>query len=55
MNLFSIGFFMQPSLVLKELKELRKQWKKQDLSFTPEQRVKYDHLIELRRLRVQSF
>ena len=46
---------MKPSLVLKELKELRKQWRRANFAFTPEQRERYDHLTQLRRIRVQSF
>ena len=46
---------MTPAQVLKELKELREEWKRQDLKYTPEQQVKYDRLMELRRERVKYF
>ena len=46
---------MTPAQVLKELKELREEWKRQDLKYTPEQQVKYDRLIQLRRERVKYF
>ena len=46
---------MTPAQVLKELKELREEWKRQNLKYTPEQQVKYDRLMELRRERVKYF
>jgi len=46
---------MTPAQVLKELKELREEWKRQNLKYTPEQQVKYDRLIQLRRERVKYF
>ena len=46
---------MTPAQVLKELKELREEWKRQNLKYTPEQQVKYDRLMELRRKRVKYF
>ena len=46
---------MTPSQVLKELKELKEEYKKQNLKYTPEQQVKYDRLIQLRRERVKYF
>ena len=46
---------MKPSLILKEMNELREQWRKQSFSFTREQQVEYDKLLQLRRERVQYF
>ena len=46
---------MTPAQVLKELKELKEEYKKQNLKYTPEQQVKYDRLIQLRRERVKYF
>ena len=46
---------MTPAQVLKELKELREEWKRQNLKYTPEQQVKYDRLMQLRRERVKYF
>ena len=46
---------MTPAQVLKELKELREEWKRQNLKYTPEQQVKYDRLMLLRRERVKYF
>ena len=46
---------MTPAQVLKELKELREEWKRQNLKYTPEQQVKYDRLIQLRRERFKYF
>ena len=46
---------MTPEQVLKELKELREEWKRQNLKYTPEQQVKYDRLMQLRRERVKYF
>ena len=46
---------MTPAQVLKELKELIEEWKRQNLKYTPEQQVKYDRLIQLRRERVKYF
>jgi len=45
---------MKPSLVLKEMKELRKSWRKQAFVFTNEQQKKYDELLILRRERVRE-
>ena len=45
---------MKPSLVLKEMKELRKSWRKQAFVFTNEQQKKYDELLILRRERVKE-
>ena len=46
---------MTPAQVLKELKELKEEYKRQNLKYTPEQQVKYDRLIQLRRERVKYF
>tara|TARA_B100000427_G_C15489326_1_gene586795 strand:+ start:1205 stop:1417 length:213 start_codon:yes stop_codon:yes gene_type:complete len=46
---------MKPSLILKEMKELREQWRKQGFSYTREQQVEYDKLLKLRRKRVSYF
>ena len=46
---------MSPAQVLKELSELKEEWKKQNLKYTSEQQVKYDRLIQLRRERVKYF
>ena len=46
---------MTPAQVHKELNELREEWKRQNLKYTPEQQVKYDRLIQLRRERVKYF
>ena len=46
---------MKPSEVLKQMNELREQWRKQSFSFTREQQVEYDKLLQLRRERVQYF
>ena len=46
---------MTPAQVLKELKELKEEYKKQNLKYTPEQQVKYDRLMQLRRERVKYF
>ena len=46
---------MKPSEVLKQMNELREQWRKQSFSFTREQQVEYDKLLLLRRERVQYF
>ena len=46
---------MKPSEVLKQMNELREQWRKQSFSFTREQQVEYDKLLQLRRERVSYF
>jgi len=46
---------MTPSQVLKQLKELKEEWRKQHFQYTPEQQKKYDTLIHLRRERVKYF
>jgi len=46
---------MKPSEVLYELRELNQAWRKQDFTFTREQKARYDTLITLRRERVKYF
>ena len=46
---------MSPSEVLKKLKVLREDYRKQLFVYTPEQQKEYDRLIVLRRDRVKSF
>ena len=46
---------MKPSEVLKQMNELREQWRKQSFSFTREQQVEYDKLLQRRRERGQYF
>ena len=46
---------MTPSQVLKELKELKEEWRKQNFQYTSEQQKRYDNLMQLRRERVKYF
>ena len=46
---------MSPSEVLKKLKVLREDYRKQLFVYTPEQKKEYDRLIAIRRDRVKSF
>ena len=46
---------MSPSEVLKKLKVLREDYRKQLFVYTPEQQKEYDRLIELRSERVKYF
>ena len=46
---------MTPSQVLKELNELREEYRKQCFKYTPEQQSRYDRLMQLRRERVKYF
>ena len=46
---------MTPAQVLKQLKELKEEWRNQSFKYTPEQQKEYDRLIKLRRDRVKSF
>ena len=46
---------MTPSQVLKQLKELNEEWRKQNFQYTLEQQKQYDNLIKLRRERVKYF
>ncbi len=44
---------MRPAEVLKQLKELKETWSKQNFRFTREQQAEYDKLLALRRERVK--
>ena len=46
---------MSTSKVLKELNELKEEWKKQNLEFTPEQKHKYAELLNKRREIVSNY
>ena len=46
---------MTPSEILKQLKELNEEWRRQNFKYTPEQQNNYDKLIKLRRERVKYF
>tara|TARA_X000000368_G_scaffold178408_1_gene140762 strand:+ start:654 stop:845 length:192 start_codon:yes stop_codon:yes gene_type:complete len=46
---------MKPSLLLKEINELRESWRKQNFLYTPEQQKEFNRLKELRRKRVKYF
>ena len=46
---------MTPAEVLKQLKELKEEWRNQSFKYTPEQQKEYDRLIQLRRERVKYF
>ena len=46
---------MKPSEVLKQMRELREAWRKQGFSYTRDQQVEYDKLLQLRRERVSMF
>ena len=46
---------MTPAEVLKQLKELKEEWRNQSFKYTPEQQKEYDRLIQLRRDRVKYF
>ena len=46
---------MKPSEVLKQLAELREAWRKQNFSYTREQKTEYDRLLAIRRERVKFF
>ena len=46
---------MSTSKVLKELNELKEEWKKQNLQFTPEQKHKYAELLNKRREIVSDY
>ena len=46
---------MTPAEVLKQLKELKEEWRNQSFKYTPEQQIRYDRLIQLRRDRVKYF
>ncbi len=44
---------MRPAEVLKQLKELKETWSKQNFRFSREQQAEYDKLLVLRRERVK--
>ena len=44
---------MRPAEVLKQLKDLKETWSKQNFRFTREQQAEYDKLLVLRRERVK--
>ena len=46
---------MSTSKVLKELNELKVEWKKQNLEFTPSQRERYAELLNKRRDIVRNY
>ena len=46
---------MKPSEIIKQMNELREQWRKQSFSFTKEQQIEYNKLLQLRRERVAYF
>ena len=46
---------MRPPEILKKLKELKEAWRKQNFSYTSEQKKEYEHLMKLRRERVSYF
>ena len=45
---------MKPALILKELRELKEAWRRQNFSYTSEQQKKHDELLKLRRERVKE-
>jgi hypothetical protein len=45
---------MKPHEVLRALKELRKEWRKQNFSYTSSQKARYQELLLLRRARVHQ-
>ena len=46
---------MSTSKVLKELNELKVEWKKQNLEFTPSQKERYAELLNKRREIVSNY
>tara|TARA_B100001250_G_scaffold166358_1_gene143202 strand:- start:336 stop:533 length:198 start_codon:yes stop_codon:yes gene_type:complete len=44
---------MRPAEVLKQMKELKETWSKQNFRFSKEQQAEYDRLLQLRRERVK--
>ena len=46
---------MSTSKVLKELNELKVEWKKQNLEFTPTQKERYAELLNKRREIVKNY
>jgi len=45
---------MKPHEVLRALRELRKEWRKQNFSYTSSQKAQYKELMILRRARVSK-
>tara|TARA_R100000458_G_C8196507_1_gene188442 strand:+ start:236 stop:424 length:189 start_codon:yes stop_codon:yes gene_type:complete len=45
---------MKPAEVLKQMKELREEWRRQGFKYTNEQQKAYDKLLVLRRARVKE-
>ena len=41
------------SSILRELQQLKEKWRKQNFSYTSEQKARYQELLELRRAFVQ--
>ena len=46
---------MKTSQVLKDLQELRKEWRRQNFHYTSEQQKKYDELLSQRRQIVKDY
>ena len=46
---------MKPSEIIYQLRELNSNWRSQDFNLSKEQQAQYNHLISLRRERVQQF
>ena len=49
LNKLTIKQMNNSSTVLREMTELRKSWRLQGLTFTKEQKARYDELVGLRR------
>ena len=45
---------MKPALILKEMRELNEAWRRQNFSYTNEQKKRYEELLVLRRARVKE-
>ena len=45
---------MKPALILKEMRELNEAWRRQNFSYTNEQKKRYEELLVLRRERVKE-
>ena len=45
----------RPAEVLKKMSELREAWRKQGFRYTNDQQAEYNHLLKLRRERVNYF
>ena len=46
---------MTPAQVLKQLKELKEDYRNQGFKYTSEQQIEYNRLLQLRRERVKYF